>query len=139
MDIKYRLESIAETEFKINFEFDYSKFDPEKLQIQIGHDIKPVMESDKIVVKANSCYVYGEDETILVTNTILMTFGLYPIKDIIVMKNDGSFATQNTLILDTFLIAAMGTLRGVLMKNLKGTYLEHFYIPLIPYDNMQPK
>lgn len=109
------------------------------MQIQIGHDIKPVMESDKIVVKANSCYVYGEDETILVTNTILMTFGLYPIKDIIVMKNDGSFATQNTLILDTFLIAAMGTLRGVLMKNLKGTYLEHFYIPLIPYDNMQPK
>lgn len=139
MDIKYRLESIAETEFKMNFEYDYSKLDPEKLQIQVGHEIKPIMASDKIVVKANSSFVYGEDETILVTNTILMTFGLSPIKDIIVTKDDGSFTTHNTLILDTFLIAAMGTLRGVLMKNLKGTPLERFYIPLIPFENIRPK
>ena len=139
MDIKYRLESIAETEFKMNFEYDYSEFNPEKLQIQIGHDIKPIIESDKIVIKAKSSFVYGEDETMLVTNTILMTFGLSPIKEIIVMKVDGTFAAQNSLIVDTLLVAAMGALRGVLMKNLKGTPLEHYYIPLIPLENFRPK
>mgnify|MGYP000937470893 CR=1 FL=1 len=137
MKIKYRLESIAETEFKMNYEFDYSEFSYDKMQIQVGHKIKPIMDSDKIVIKAQASLLYGDSEILLASNTILMTFGLSPIKDVIIMKEDGTFTSQNPLVIDTFLIATMGTLRGVFMKNLKGTPIENVFIPLIPLEDFR--
>lgn len=139
MDIKYRLETIAETEFRMNYEFDYSEFNPDKLQIQVGHEIKPIMERDQIAIKVKASFVYGDGEILLVSNSVLMTFGLLPIKDIIVMKDDGTFTSQNPMIIDTFLVAAMGALRGIMLKNLKGTQLEHYYIPLIQFEKIRPK
>ena len=130
MEIKYRLESIAETEFKMDYDFDYSGLIPENLKVQVGHDIKPIMDKNQVIVKAKASLVYGEDEVELATNTVFMRFGLSPIKEIISVKDDGQFSTQNTLVLDTFLVAAIGALRGVMMKNLKGTPLEAFYLPL---------
>ncbi len=139
MEIRYRLESIAETEFKMDYDFDYSGLIPENLKVQVGHDIKPIMDKDQIVVKAKASLVYGDEEFELATNTISMRFGLSPIKEIIILKDDGSFSTQNTLVLDTFLVAAIGALRGVMMKNLKGTPLEPFYLPLIPMEHFRAK
>ena len=139
MDIKYRLEAIAETEFRMNYEYDYSEFNPDALQIQVGHEITPDMEREKIAIKVKASFVYGEDEISLATNSILMTVGLSPIKDIIEMKDDGTFASHISMVIDTFLVAAMGALRGILMKNLKGTPLEHYYIPLIPLERFRPK
>ena len=97
------------------------------------------MDKDQIVVKAKASLVYGDEEFELATNTISMRFGLSPIKEIIILKDDGSFSTQNTLVLDTFLVAAIGALRGVMMKNLKGTPLEPFYLPLIPMEHFRAK
>lgn len=139
MDIRYRLESIAETEFRMDHDFDYSGLIPENLKVQVGHDIKPIMDKDQIVVKAKASLVYCDEEFELATNTISMRFGLSPIKEIIILKDDGSFSTQNTLVLDTFLVAAIGALRGVMMKNLKGTPLEPFYLPLIPMEHFRAK
>ena len=139
MEIRYRLESIAETEFKMDYDFDYSGLIPENLKVQVGHDIKPIMDKDQIVVKVKASLVYGDEEFELATNTISMRFGLSPIKEIIILKDDGSFSTQNTLVLDTFLVAAIGALRGVMMKNLKGTPLEPFYLPLIPMEHFRAK
>lgn len=139
MEIKYRLESIAETEFKMDYDFDYSGLIPENLKVQVGHDIKPIMDKNQVIVKAKASLVYGEDEVELATNTVFMRFGLSPIKEIISVKDDGQFSTQNTLVLDTFLVAAIGALRGVMMKNLKGTPLEAFYLPLIPMEHFRAK
>jgi len=75
-----------------------------------------------------------DGEKVLASNTVMLTFGLSPIKGVITVKDDGTISSQNTLIIDTFLNAAIGTLRGVLMKNLKGTQLEPFFIPLIPIE-----
>lgn len=137
MDIKYRIESLAETEFKMDYDFDYSGFNPNNLKVQVGHEIKPLMDKDQVVVKARAALVYGEDEVELATNTVSMRFGLSPINEIIILKDDESFSTQNTLILDTFLVAAVGALRGIMMKNLKGTPLESFYLPLIPMEHFR--
>lgn len=139
MEIKYRLESIAETEFKMDYDFDYSGLNPENLKVQVGHDIKPIMDKDQVVVKAKASLVYGDEEAELATNTVSMRFGLSPIKEVIILKDDGSFSTQDTLVLDTFLVAAIGALRGVMMKNLKGTPLEPFYLPLIPMEHFRSK
>lgn len=139
MEIKYRLESIAETEFKMDYDFEYSGLIPENLKVQVGHDIKPIMDKDQVVVKAKASLVYGDEEAELATNTVSMRFGLSPIKEVIIPKDDGSFSTQDTLVLDTFLVAAIGALRGVMMKNLKGTPLEPFYLPLIPMEHFRSK
>ena len=61
------------------------------------------------------------------------------IKDIIIVNDDGTFSTNNTLVLDTFLVATVGALRGVMMKNLRGTPLEPYYLPLIPMENFRTK
>lgn len=139
MNVKYKLESIAETEFKMNYEFDYSKFIPDKLHIQLSHSIKPVMDSDRIVINVKASLLYEDGEILLAENGIIMVFGLSPIKDVIVMKADGTFTSQNAPVIDTFLVAAVGALRGALMKNLKGTPLEKCFIPLIPLDKFRPK
>ena len=138
MEIKYKLESIAETEFKMNYDFDYSGIVPENLKVQVGHDIKPIMEKEQIVVKVKASLVYGNEEVELATNSVIMRFGLTPIKEIITLKEDGTFSTQNTLVLDTFLVAAIGALRGIMMKNLKGTPLEAYFLPLIPMEHFRP-
>ena len=139
MDIRYRLESIVETEFKMDYDFDYTKLTPEKLQVQIGHDIRPLMEKDQIIVKAKASLLFGDGEIELATNTLMMSFGLFYIKDIIIVNDDGTFSTNNTLVLDTFLVATVGALRGVMMKNLRGTPLEPYYLPLIPMENFRTK
>lgn len=123
----------------MNYEFDYSGLNNDKLQIQVGHEIKPVMDSDKIVIKAKATILIEEGWVMLATNTIQMTFGLSPIKDVITIKGDGTFTSKNHSIIDTFLVAAMGALRGIFMKNLKGSPLENCYIPLIPLENIRKK
>lgn len=137
MEIKYRLESIAETEFKMNYDFDYSGLIPENLKVQVGHDIKPIIEKDQVVVKAKASLVYGDEQLELATNSVIMRFGLSPIKEIIIPKEDGTFSTQSTIVLDTFLVASVGALRGIMMKNLKGTPLEGFFLPLIPIEHFR--
>ena len=52
MDIKYRLESINEIEYRFNYDFNYDSLNPEMINIQMGHDMKPLMEEDRIVVSA---------------------------------------------------------------------------------------
>lgn len=137
MDIKYRLESINETEYRYNYDFDYDSLNPEKISIQIGHDMKPLMDEDRIVVSAKVNIVDSATDTTLVTNAITMSFGLSPIKSIISIDSKGNFATQDTVVLDSFIIAAIGVLRGVLMKNLKGTSLGSVTIPLIPVEQLE--
>lgn len=135
MDIRYRLESINETEYRFNYDFNYNSLNSEMINIQIGHNMKPFMEEDRIVVSAKVNIVDTSTDTVLATNAISMSFGLSPIKSIISFDNNGNVATQDTLVLDTFIIATIGALRGVLMKNLKGTPLYFVSIPLIPIEN----
>ena len=140
MEIQYRLEGINETEFKVNYEFDYSRFDPDKLQIHICHEITPFLDTEKIAIKAKASYIYDDEaETLLATNAVLMTFGLHPIADIIAIKEDGTFTSQNADIINGFIAAAMGVLRGLILKNLRGMPLEHYYHPLIPVESLSPK
>lgn len=58
-------------------------------------------------------------------------------KDIISFGPKGKMTMQNSLILDTFMVATVGAMRGVLMKNLKGTPLEFVTIPLIPIESFR--
>lgn len=137
MDIKYRLESLNETEYRFNYDFDYDSLNRENVSILIGHELKPFMEEDRIVGNAQVKIVDSSTDTLLVANTISMSFGLSPIKDIISLDSEGNVTTKDAQILDTFVIALIGALRGVFMKNLKGTPLDFVAIPLIPIENLR--
>lgn len=107
MDVKYRLESITETEYMFNYDFCYESIVPDVVSIQIGHTMKPLMDEDRIVVSVKVNIVHSETDTILATNAVTLTFGLSPIKEILSLNNNGNVTTQNTLILDTFMVAAI--------------------------------
>ena len=83
--------------------------------------------------------VYDHGEIELTTNSVRTCFSISPIKDVIVLKDDGTFSARDTLILDIFLVATVGALRGMMVKNLKGTPLEPYYLPLIPMENFRVK
>lgn len=137
MNIKYRLVSILETEYKFNYDFDFQSINPKSVSMQIGHAMKPAMEEDCITVSMKVNVVHTETNTILATNAISMIFGLSPIKKILSFDSNGSVTTQSSEILDTFITATLGALRGVLMKNLKGTPLSFVVIPLIPIEKLK--
>lgn len=137
MNIKYRLVSILETEYKFNYDFDFQSINPESVSMQIGHAMKPAMGEDCITVSMKVNVVHTETNTILATNAISMIFGLSPIKKILSFDSNGSVTTQSSEILDTFITATLGALRGVLMKNLKGTPLSFVVIPLIPIEKLK--
>ena len=138
MNVKYKLESIVETEFRMDYDFDYPSMDYEKARVLVGHEIKPNMDKDLVVITARASIVYGEERT-LASNSIMMTFGLSPIKEIITLNEDGTFVTRSNLVVETFLVAAISGLRGVMMKNLKGTPLDTYFIPLIPIEQFRIK
>lgn len=139
MNVKYKLESIVETEFRMDYDFDYPSMDYEKARVLVGHEINPNMDKDLVVITARASIVYGEEERTLASNSIMMTFGLSPIKEIITLNEDGTFVTRSNLVVETFLVAAIGGLRGVMMKNLKGTPLDTYFIPLIPIEQLRIK
>lgn len=135
MDVKYRLESILETEFRINYDFDYQSFDAEKIIFQIGHSVKPEIEKGIITIDARATLVYDDQEEFLSSNAIRMVFGVNPISEIIELKEDGTFASAVPSVIDNFQAAAIGALRGIYTKNLKGTPLEKCYLPLVPVEH----
>lgn len=135
MNIRYKLESIIETEYKFNYDYDFQGINPDDVSIQIGHSIKPKMDDDRITISMKVNIVHND--TTLVSNAIAMTFFLSPLKNILAFDNNGNVITQNSMILDSFMIATTGALRGVLMKNLKGTSLSFVTIPLIPIEKLK--
>lgn len=135
MNIRYKLESIVETEYKFNYDYDFQGINPDDVSIQIGHSIKPKMDDDSITISMKVNIVHND--TTLVSNAIAMTFFLSPLKNILAFDSNGNVITQNSMILDSFMIATTGALRGVLMKNLKGTPLSFVTIPLIPIEKLK--
>ena len=121
------------------YEFDYPSSDYENVRVLVGHAIKPNMDKDVVLITARASIVYGEEERTLASNSIMMTFGLSPIKEIITLNEDGTFVTRSNLVVETFLVAAIGGLRGVMMKTLKGTPLDTYFIPLIPIEQLRIK
>ena len=51
--------------------------------------MKPLMDEDRIVVSVKVNIVHSETDTILVTNAVALTFGLSPVKEILLLDNNG--------------------------------------------------
>ena len=51
--------------------------------------MKPLMDEDRIMFFVKVNVVHSETDTILATNAVALTFGLSPIKEILLLDNNG--------------------------------------------------
>ena len=75
----------------------------------------------------------GNSNEILAKESIYAVFRIEPFDKVIQIKENG-FKTTEPLLIDTFVSIVIGALRGMLVKNLKGTPLAKSVLPLIPMD-----
>lgn len=138
MDIKFSLEKIVETEFRFNYDFDYSAIEKSKIHYQISQNLRK-KDTDILNVSVSTRIVYGDDEIELLHNSIMSIFFVSPLDEILVSKDNESYESKHQDIIDTFFNITVGALRGILYKNSKDTPLNDIVLPLIPRDLFHKK
>lgn len=131
MKINYKLTSIKETSYYFNFGFDYGSVEPNNIRFYFSHRLIPGSDQDTVTVQIDVSIVYGEEQVQLAGNAIAAVFYIQPMADVLVFREDGLVDTPNQDIVDNMTQIAVGILRGVLYKNLRGTPLEAYPLPLI--------
>lgn len=132
METHYHLDSITETEFRFNPEFDYGSLNCDNIRIQLGYDLSPVKGDDKAAFTVKATLTCAD--TFLASNAIRLVFGIIPLNRVLSVKKDGSLIAHEPAVIDNLLMVSIGTLRGVLMKNLNVTPLAQFPLPLVSPD-----
>ena len=138
MKIQYRILKITETGYYYNFEYPYEELDPKTIRFYLSHELIPYPEEDCLTIKLEVNVTDGEGITQLASNSIAVFFHLSPLSKVVSYNSDGFLTTHNADMVNNLLQAVVGTLRGVLMKNLKGTPLEACPLPLISESYFSP-
>lgn len=130
----YRLENMMEEKFFFNYNYDFSNINFENVVFSFNHTISPDYQSNKIAIVVNVDYVLGE--SILASETIRSIFIVNPVTEIVqpIDGNDNRLSIKAPELIATFINVAIGALRGLFVKNLKGTSLENCVLTLVPMD-----
>lgn len=135
MEITYGLRKMVEEGYKFNYNFDFSSVDIKNIHFLIGHSLQANKKESEIIVNVMARLVYGDQNIELVTNSVRAAFYVAPYDEIVGETTDeGIQIKSNPLLIDTFINVSIGALRGMLIKNLKGSPLEGKVLPLIPMD-----
>ena len=54
MELQYSILNMVESQYRFNYNFDYSSIEKERVSIEMGHDIKIYPEREEIVVDLNA-------------------------------------------------------------------------------------
>lgn len=133
MEIRYKIESMEETGFSYNPSFNYDSIDISAVTYQFAHNLTPNAEKGELSLAMKVEITPGNSNDILAEESIYAVFRIEPFNKVIQIK-EGGFRTTEPLLIDTFVNIAIGALRGMLIKNLKGTPLAKSVMPLIPMD-----
>lgn len=133
MEIKYKIESMEESGFSYCPDFNYDEIDLNAITYQFAHDLVPDAEKCELSLGMTAEITPGNSNKILAKESIYAVFKIEPFNKVIQIK-EGGFRTTEPLLIDTFVNIAIGALRGMLVKNLKGTPLAKSVMPLIPMD-----
>lgn len=133
MEIRYKIESMAESGFSYKPDFDYNNINLNNVTYQFAHKLTPNPEKSEMAMTMIVNIVPKESNEILVNEEIYTVFKIEPF-DKVIQIVDGGFKTTETRLIDTFINIVIGALRGMLVKNLKGTPLSGSVMPLIPMD-----
>lgn len=133
MEIRYKIESMEETGFSYSPNFNYDSIDVNDVTYQFAHQLVPNAKKNELSLCMTAEITPGNSNEILATESIYAVFRIEPFNKIIQIK-EGGFRTTEPLLIDTFVSIVIGALRGMLVKNLKGTPLAKSVMPLIPMD-----
>ena len=133
MEIHYRLQKMEETGFSYNPGFDFQGNNLDVVNFQFMHQLKPVPESSEMTLTMVAEITPEKSNEVIASQSIYCVFWIDPFDKVIQTNND-TFTTSEPLLIDTFINIAIGALRGMLVKNLKGTRLSGIVMPLIPMD-----
>lgn len=133
MELQYGIKSIEETEYRYNYDFDYSNLCPTgDLPIQLGHELTANASRKEISVTLTVEIHDRETSTLLMRNVTRSTFSVEPFDEFYKGNTDNGLEVTAPQLMNTFISVAIGTARGFLAKNLKGTPLQGLILPLIP-------
>ncbi|MBR1463491.1 MAG: hypothetical protein IJ604_09000 [Prevotella sp.] len=133
MEIRYKIESMEETGFRYSPNFNYDSIDIDAVTYQFEHNLVPNAEKSELALGMKVEITPGKSNEILAEESVYAIFKIEPFDKVIQIK-EGGFRTTETLLIDTFVSIVIGALRGMLIKNLKGTPLAKSVMPLIPMD-----
>lgn len=133
MEIRYKIESMEETGFSYSPNFNYDSIDIDTVTYQFAHNLSPNAEKSELSLGMKVEITPGKSNEILAKESIYAVFKIEPFDKVIQIK-EGGFRTTEPLLIDTFVNIVIGALRGMLIKNLKGTPLAKSIMPLIPMD-----
>lgn len=136
MEITYGLKNMMEESYKFNYDFDFASMNIDNVYFQIGHSLQANKEESEIIVNVMARLVYGGQHDVeLAADNVRAIFYVSPYDEIVGETTDeGIQIKNNPLLIDTFINVSIGALRGMFIKNLKGSPLEGKVLPLIPMD-----
>ena len=129
MQIKYKILSLRESGFK--FDYEYKLKDKNSISFDFYHREKADFKEKNIIVEVGA-RIIAHDNVLLAENSVRAVFTLNPFDDIIKQKDEEAFQTSAPELIDTFISVTLGALRGIFAKNLIGTDLDGFVLPMIP-------
>ena len=119
--------------FRYSPDFNYDSIDLNAVTYQFSHNLVPNAEKSELSLSMTTEITPGNSNEILAKESIYAVFRIEPFEKVIQIKENG-FKTTEPLLIDTFVSIVIGALRGMLVKNLKGTPLAKSVMPLIPMD-----
>lgn len=133
MEIRYKIVSMEESGFSYSPNFNYDGIDVDAVAYQFAHTITPNARDSELALSMTVEITPGQSNEVLATESVYAVFRVEPFSKVIMLREDG-FKTTEPLLIDTFVNIVIGALRGMLVKNLKGTPLAKSVMPLIPMD-----
>lgn len=133
MEVRYKIESMEESGFSYSPDFNYDSIDLKTVTYQFAHQLIPNIEKSELSLNMTTEITPGNSNEILAKESVYAVFKIEPFDKVIQIK-DGGFRTTKPLLIDTFINIVIGALRGMLVKNLKGTPLAKSVMPLIPMN-----
>lgn len=124
---------MEESRFSYKPDFNYDSLNVNNVTYQFTHNLTPCSEKGELAMTMIVNIVPKESNEILATEEVYTIFKVEPF-DKVIQVVEGGFKTTEPLLIDTFINIVIGALRGMLVKNLKGTPLSGSVMPLIPMD-----
>lgn len=131
MEIKYKIQRMEESGFYIKPDIDDKTIDLLNIEFQLSHNLSFNASNEEVILKMFVEMTPKDSNDVLAKDDVYCVFKVMPF-DKVIKINDAGFSTSNSQLIDTFISVAIGTLRGLLLKNLKGTPLNGCVLPLVP-------
>ena len=130
-EIKYGIVSIDEYDYSFNYDADFTGVDISTVHYRLSHQIKTERENNHIEVRMKASVFSPADDILYAEDAVRIVFTVEPFDTFIIGVDENGFNVSQPTLMDSFLGIAIGALRGILAKNLKGTQLSGCVLPLI--------